>query len=377
MNITTIFRRKIIFKLPSKIDSIILDYGTGRFYEKFFKKNAIILKTRGEEFYFKILLLSIFTWIKKKDKTFNQEYIVNCIRIFNPGYLLTFTDYDDFFLSLKKFFPDKKLIVFQSHQRSFPTLKKLIAEKNKRGIDKFDIDLIFIWGDYYKSYYSKFCKSKYFIAGSIKNNMFADKEKIGNRHITLISQFNYNNLRGPGFSFDTNENLKKKILKSLLKFCKLKKIQLNILGRQPSATNIKEEKLYYSKIFGSQNFKFFENQNGFTSYTHSSKLNNFVTFTSSLGLELMSRGKKVCFFKIKRDKYLFSTFKEFIFVIKNKSIWTGKINDKDLFRFFNFLLISNKSSFKKIYNINFKKFIVYDKHNNKLKKHLRKIGIKI
>ena len=158
----------------------------------------------------------------------------------------------------------------------------------------------------------------------------------------------------------------------------MKKIQLNILGRQPSATNIKEEKLYYSKIFGSQNFKFFENQNGFTSYTHSSKLNNFVTFTSSLGLELMSRGKKVCFFKIKRDKYLFSTFKESIFVIKkNKSIWTGKINDKDLFRFFNFLLISNKSSFKKIYNINFKKFIVYDKHNNKLKKHLRKIGIKI
>ena len=166
---------RIIFFVPKKIETIVLDYQTGYFYKKIFK-NKIILYTRGEKYYLKILIFSILQWFFVK-KTFNEIYIINCIKIIDPKFLITFTDYNLFFLSLKKIFPDKKLIIFQSHTRSFQTLVETLGPRYNN-FKKFNIDYLFMWGRRYKDYYDYFLNGKKIISGNIKNNFFKNKIKL-------------------------------------------------------------------------------------------------------------------------------------------------------------------------------------------------------
>ena len=53
--------------------------------------------------YFKIFILAFFKWLKSGGKTLNQIYILNVIDEVNPKNIITFTDYNPFFLSIKNF----------------------------------------------------------------------------------------------------------------------------------------------------------------------------------------------------------------------------------------------------------------------------------
>ena len=377
MKFLKLFKSKFILKNPSNKDILILDYATCYFNKLFLKNQATVLKIRGEEYYLKILIISIFDWIKSQNMTLGQLYIINSIKYINPKFIITFYDYNTFFLSLKKIFPEKKLIFFQSQQRSFITLKNMLAEKNKKKIKKYFVDYIFLWGDYYKKYYSFLCNAKYFTSGSIKNNLFSNKKTVTKKHISFISQFRMHN-RKPGFLVDTNENKKKIILRALSKYCKNKKITIYIIAQQSKYDGVQSEKNYYSKLFKESKVKYLSKNNLLSSYTNTEKLNNFITFSSSLGLELISRGKKVAFIKIQKDRFPKSKYKQYLFNLKSdsKNCLTS-IEKIKLSRFFNFLTTKNNLTFRKIYNKDFKKYIIYDQKNRNTKNKLREIGLKI
>ncbi|MAV05493.1 hypothetical protein CBE37_01535 [bacterium TMED277] len=375
--INKIVNSKFLYNLPKIKNVLILDYGTCQFYKSFFGNNVEILKTRGEEYYIRILISSFFSWFKYRNFSFGQLYIINSIKYINPNYILTFNDLNPFFLSLKKIFPEKKLILFQSSQRSFITLKGIQESLKKNKVKKYNVDAIFIWGEYYKKYFSLFSKAKYYVSGSIKNNMFMNKPVILKKHISFISQFRMHN-RKPGFMVDTNEFTKKKILKTLSKFCKVKGIKLYIIGQQSKDYGVRQEELYYSKLFKDTKFVYYSKKNYLSSYLNSLKLNNFLTFSSSLGLELISRGKKVSFLKIQKDRFPKSIYKQYLFNLKNNGKnWTSKTGEKELFKYFNILTNARDLAFRKIYNKDFKKYIIYDKKNQKTKNYLKKIGLKI
>ena len=377
MKILKLFKSKFILKDPSIKDVLILDYGTCYFNELFLKNKAIILKTRGEEYYLKILIISFFDWIKLKNKSLGQVYIINCIKYIKPKFILTFHDYNSFFLSLKKTFPEKKLIFFQSSQRSFISLKSILDEKKKKKINKYIVDYIFLWGNYYKKYFSSFCQAKYFTTGSVKNNLFSNKKTLNKNHISFISQFRMHNKK-PGFMVDTNENKKKIILRTLSKYCKKNNISIYIIGQQSKYKGIQSEKFYYSKLFKEAKVKYLCKNNFLSSYENTEKLNNFITFSSSLGLELISRGKKVSFIKIQKDRFPKSNYKQYLFNLKsdNKNC-VSSVEKRKLFKFFNFLTTKNNPTFRKIYKKDFKKYIIYDQKNRSTKRKLRKIGLKI
>lgn len=377
MKILKFFKSKFILKNPLNKDVLILDYATCYFNEIFLKNKATVLKIRGEEFYLKILIISFFDWIKFQNMTLGQLYIINCIRFIKPKFIITFYDYNVFFLSLKKIFPEKKIIFFQSQQRSFKTLKNILDKKNKNKIKRYFVDYIFLWGNYYKKYYSSFCNAKYFTSGSVKNNSFSNKKTTTEKHISFISQFRMHN-RKPGFLVDTNENKKKIILRALSEYCKNKNITIYIIAQQSTYDGVQSEKNYYSKLFKGSKVKYFRRINPLDSYKNTEKLNNFITFNSSLGLELISKGKKVGFIKIQKDRYPKSKYKQFLFNLKsNSQNCLSSTEKKKLFRFFNFLTTKNNLVFRKIYNKNFKKYIIYDQKNRITKSNLRKIGLKI
>ena len=124
MKILKLFKSKFIFKTPTAKEVLILDYGTCYFNDLFLKNKANILKTRGEEYYLNILIISFFEWMGLKDKSLGQLYIINCIKYFKPKFILTFHDYNLFFLSLKKIFPEKKINFFSIISAKFYKFKR-------------------------------------------------------------------------------------------------------------------------------------------------------------------------------------------------------------------------------------------------------------
>ena len=115
---------KLRFIKPKYKKILVLDNAT--FYRnKFSRKKNIynILYTRYEEFYFFILLKSILLFfLSPKNLTILQLYIIETIKWLNPKFIISFTDYDYFFFTLKEYFPEKKVIIFQGSYRSHITL---------------------------------------------------------------------------------------------------------------------------------------------------------------------------------------------------------------------------------------------------------------
>lgn len=369
-----IFKIKIIFFVPKNIDTIILDFQTGYFYDSFFK-NKIILHTRGEKYYFKIFISTILEWFVSK-KSFNQIYIINCIKEINPKFLITFTDYNLFFLSLKKIFPNKKLIIFQSHTRSYQTLLSLTGLNYKK-FKKFNVDYIFIWGKRFKDYYNYFLNGKIIISGNMKNNYFKKKYSKNDRKIVYISQFRlreHSGWTGSEFNKQKVNKFKNDFYNNLKEFVTLNKLKLYVLGYRLDPKEAVVEKSFYLKIFGKKCI-FLKKNNIFDSYINSQEMNNFVTITSSLGLELIARGKRVAF--IKKENVYKDKFKDDIFKIRTKGPnWSNNSSKRNVFKILNFL-ISSKSNFNYIYKNYFKQFIIYDKGNKIIKNELKKIGLNL
>ena len=87
---------RIIITPLKKNKNLNLDSGTGIYFKKFFPKNTIILNTRYEELYLKNFINSFLLWLKNRDKTLNQVYILSIIKEVNPKNIITFTDYNPF-----------------------------------------------------------------------------------------------------------------------------------------------------------------------------------------------------------------------------------------------------------------------------------------
>ena len=113
-----------------------------------------ILYTRYEEFYFFILLKSILLFfLSPKNLTILQLYIIETIKWLNPKFIISFTDYD-FFFTLKEYFPEKKVIIFQGSYRSHITLndqKKKLEKINKLNKRKLKIDFFLSMEKHLKS----------------------------------------------------------------------------------------------------------------------------------------------------------------------------------------------------------------------------------
>ena len=86
------------FYKPKKTKYLFFDTETFQFNKHILKKeNYETIDIRYESFYFHILKNSILLFIKQKDLTLLQIYIVELINYCEPDFIITFTNYDNFF----------------------------------------------------------------------------------------------------------------------------------------------------------------------------------------------------------------------------------------------------------------------------------------
>ena len=356
-----LFNTKFIFSKIPKKETVILDEKTAKYYHHILKrKNSFLLHTRWEIIYLKPFLLSFAVWIKNKEYTLLQAYIVTIINIINPKNLITFTDYDIFFWNLKNIFTDKKLIIIQHTHRT----KKFIYALLRKSLNKkIKIDFFCTWGDYFRKALSKKIDAKFITTGSLRNNMMITKKAVEKKCIVFVSKYR------------ENIQIQKKQKKDLLtllpilkEFCEKKNLSLKILSTKIYPESIKEKK-WYSDNFGLENFKFIHKLSFNYSYKISNNYCNFVTIDSSFGYELIARKKKVIlilpsFFEINKSNY------------KKDVLWTKKFKKKILFNIFSKLL-SNAKPFEKLYQNSIKNLIEFNFNNKKLLKVFKNENIDI
>ena len=304
---------------------------------------------------------------KKRNLTFLQIYILESIRWLDPKYIITFTDHNIFFIQLKKYFPDKKIILFQDTYRgadTFEILKSKFTNLIKKNKKKIKIDYFFLFGKEIGKFYRKYFKTKFIFHGSARNNLITTKRKIKKNCLVLISNFSH---------LKIYKNREYKIIKALnlfKKYCEKYKLKIVVFGRATSGNEVNETN-FYDEIFGQNKYLYYPKGIG-NHYQNSEKYQYFFNFTSTFGYELATRGKRVIFIyapliKEQNVKLQFAYPKK---IKSYGSFWTKSFNEKEIFRIVNYIRkVSDKNWRKKVKKL-IRPVIEYDPNNIKAKKVL-------
>lgn len=384
---------KLTFILPHKKHTVVLDLNTSYYFINLFnRKKTFFLDTRfyGSDFAGKkeknfrneinlfILIYSFFKYILNFKFSLAQYYIINYIKFLDPKNIVTFTDNNIFFLSLKNIFKSKNLIIIQYTWRSNMTFNEMYSTiKKQKFFKKFKVDYTCIWGKNSELFYSQFIETKYLTTGSIKNNLFKSKKNLQTNSIIFISQFRMH----LDFNHETLQFKKNKFkdiaIKNILFYCKKNNFKLIVLGC--AKKNAEIEKNYFNNLLG-KNFIFLKREAGLSSYKNSLKYKYFITFSSSLAYELMSIGKRVAllpfhykFLKIYKKRQ----FKESFYSNQKSfsSIWTNSNSKKEISRVLNYIVNSKVKSWKKIQKSMIDPIVIYDKDNKRIKKLFKDLRI--
>lgn len=227
---TLIFKTKIIFQIPKKVDIILYDQGeifNKKIKEMFPNLIVEILYARLEKVNLYILVLSLSKSFFFKKKIF-LNYLIKYCEFTNPKYIITSTDYDEKIYKIKKYSNLKSKFVIIQRCPLYPNYLSSISSK-------YNIDYILCFNEYSKRIYKKKFKSKYFIIGSFLNNFYPIvNSKNKKRGILLISGFKKNfiikkedkdRIRSNG----SDVYFEKKIIEIIYSFSKRKKIKFKIL----------------------------------------------------------------------------------------------------------------------------------------------------
>ena len=264
------FKSKWTFKKPNRKKVLIYDgVGSELILQHVYRNDCEIYYNRGEFINLYVLFYSIY---KNGIYNIRKNYKKSFFNFVKPKIVITFIDNNPAFYKLKKEFPE---MIFLSIQNGIRTNRDFIdiQEENKTNLVS---DYFLTFSENYSRRYAKFIKAKFIPIGSFKLNLL-NLNCSEKKDILFISKH-----KKPFVPFTEY-----KIIDFLIKYCKEKKINLDICHKQ-DIRKIYENtfKSKYKKI----NFKFGKRKN--YSY-HLLKDYKLIFFNdSTLGYESLALGKK-------------------------------------------------------------------------------------
>jgi hypothetical protein len=356
---------KIFFKKPKQNKILIFDrQGLAMFRLFFYNSQFEVLDRRKESINIYIILKTIFN---DGFKDFKSNYFKNYLKTVNPKVVLTFIDNNFRFFLLKKTFPTAKYICIQNGMRDsryFSDLKRF-----KKINKNLEIDYYFTFSGEITKKISPLIKCRYFNIGSIINNHYSLNQKLRKydfkKSITFISQFKT--------KFRYSEIV---VLEFLSKFCEIRKIRFNILGKIPKSKIYLFKKNLKFKI----NCNFIPQENSRKSYQIINSSNMVVNVDSTLGYEALSKGIKTVFFSfgslnpIKDIRNYINEIKfGYPFKYPNKGFfWLNYYNKKKMKLILEGVYNCPIHEWNKVYLPYKQKLMQYDKNNNKFKMVIKK-----
>lgn len=362
---------KLIYK-PLKIKKIlILDKSGSDLIIKSIGRKTDYLDVRYSE----VNLYVVFKLFLSFKKINMQNYIKKYIEIVNPKIVISHIDNNDFFFSLKNYFPKIKFLFIQNGTGLADFTNK---ELNKK---KWRVDIMFVYSNQYKKIYSKFVKGKILTIGSFKNNLYKYQKKLTRlNQLVFISPYKesdnkyiytYNN---KGFSHNDFYDSEIKLLPILFEFCVTNKIPLVIAGFYTKKN--KNEEKFYKNILKNYiqkypNLFFFKHREGqYGSYKLIDKSRIVTYVDSALGPQSYSRGNKTmafCFKSKINPNLRFGWPAKFK---KSGKFWLNDFNKIKILKKLNEVYEMNNFEWNNLINNHIDKIIKKDAGNKIFKKHL-------
>jgi surface carbohydrate biosynthesis protein len=391
--IKIILNCKFEFKILKKKSTLVYDiYSAEAFKNHFDRKTTELLDTRYKKINVYILIKSLFENLFCNKLTLSQIYILNYIKSVNPCYVITYQDQNFFYFSLKKYFPKIKFIIVQA-SIIFPGYFWSLYHLNRMNIkEKYKIDFFFVFGDSFKKIFSKYFDSEFIILGSFRNNL-TNVNKSKKKDLVYISGFksiikqkkillqNDDSIFGEDYYYKSDSIL----FKFLLKYCEKNKINLRILLRSQNHNQLElsKEKYFFSKFLkNNEKVKFINKKEEFSAYRLINKFNYFVTQDSTLGYEILSKGKRVAFINIRDKIAKILSFGRHRFgwpnsYPVNKFFWTHSLDKKNMVKCLNFIYTCKEKVWKKKVSHYGNPIIVFNSDNQIFKKKMKEIGVKL
>ena len=408
------FNSNFIFKLPKKSQIV--------FYKKRSYSSLIdSLSTKKIQYldclencqkvYVVLLIKSLLHFVFKNQVKLKLYagikiyYYYYYFKITNPNIIISATENDPLFYFLKKFYPNGNFIVLQNGKKNHHYFINIIESFKKNNcLDKPNIDYFFCFGDLLKfklkNYFSK--RVKIISHGSITNNDFKIlRNKKNIKRIGIISEFVdidpitkldvfnkpielLNNTTVSRNDYYLPERIS---LPIILKFCKKNNLKIMIITRSNfNDKNKNSEKFFFKKCLSQ--IKNIKNDN--IEFSCDKKLSikekynltdknilNIGFGTSSMDLEILSRGNKFCFLSLRGKIIKKKHNKDYAYWF-----WPKKINKKNFLtedsskegKILNFLekmfKIDKKNYINQLNKIKIDDFIKYNSQNLILKKSI-------
>ena len=163
-------------------------------------------------------------------------------------------------------------------------------------------------------------------------------------------------------------------MKIIEKYCKLNNLKLVVFGR--AKTKFQSEEIeFYNDVFDN-NYKYFPSlikkfpDRESLHYENSEKYNFFLNFTSTLGYELATKGKKVAFVYgsliQKPNRQLRFGYPQKI--TRSGYYWTDTLKEKEIFRIIDFIRKVDEKKWKILIKKNIRPILNFDPGNKMIKK---------
>jgi surface carbohydrate biosynthesis protein len=365
-----VFSKKQFF-FPKKREVLILDNVGSEKIKKTFLGNIKyeILHVRGEYINLPVLFVSLINFIfYGKD-----AYTITYIKFVRPKIVLTFIDTSLNFCRFMNKIKNCKFIIIQNGRRQGYEILPFLSKKIKY---KLKSDYYFVFNNSYAKYIKKYITTNCIVGGSILNNSFKKNKKFKTvKKIQYISDFHSAKKISKTIDYEAWEFLPTKyIFNVIIKFCKEKKLKLEILGR----TNEYKEEINFYKKFNFP-FKFIKKKK--ENYSSLSSEAIVVGMSTTLLAETFSRQFRTAFFDIRNSFYTLNKLKPgFAFPYKTKifgKFWSNTPHEKKMYGSLIFLYSVSKSEWINIVNKWSEILMVHSYNNLIYKKIFKKVGLKI
>lgn len=313
-----------------------------------------------DKIYIRYTYETIKIFFSSKFFSLSQSYKLAILKVLKPKIIIS-NNLSGKGFEYKFLYPKAKSIIYQ-----FGYLNKNSCKRQIKSNKYFLTDYFLAFHKKDINLCKKYYKTKFIESGSIRNNCnYAESKKIKKNKILFISEFN-------PFTKKKFINNNLFVLKVIQNYCILKKLNLEVALRmtrqdkQNKNFNLFDEIKFYNKYL-QKKITSIPRKN---SFELAQDANLTITLNSNLGVELLSRGKKVLFFYLNS---IISKDKIIPYIKKTDSICShNNKNIKKIFLKLDKILKMSTLNWKKKISKNID-VIKFDQTNSKLKKLIIKI----
>ena len=251
-------------------------------------------------------------WILLKCLMFRKfqmkEYFVEAIKAHRPRVVITFIDNDPTFYQLKSLNSSPVYIAVQNglrHNYAYAYRSGLVDHLvNAGGKDLLSADLICTFGKGSSLFFESNIRTKTLVTGNLKNNsmelVIPDKVEFDIVFMSQHAPFDLANqeetiyLNESSVSIHRFYEIEGAVANFLAQYCKERSLRFAVSGKRGSEDAF--ELQFFSQAIGKLPFEFLPRVDPQSSYVNAFNSRLVVVIDSTIGYELLSRGRKVAFF---------------------------------------------------------------------------------